>query len=223
MQRNSQKSMSDDVLPYKITVVTAITGGRDTLIRQPAQTGIQYVCFSDEDQHSKGWEVRKACDKFDPYLNAKIHKVLIHKYVDSDYTVWIDGSVEIRHSIEKMVNVFLKDYDVAVYNHSSWLNDRVRTIEDEIALCCANKVDKPERIHEQIKNNAYPKKVLPVCGIIFRRNNNQTNRLNEQWWSEICRYSVRDQLSFPYVFKEYYEIPSKILDDFVYHPHNKTL
>lgn len=25
-----------------------------------------------------------------------------------------------------------------------------------------------------------------------------TQRLNEQWWSEICRGSFRDQLSFPY-------------------------
>jgi hypothetical protein len=200
----------------KYTVVTAITGGRDVLKKQPEQDGVRYICFTDDMKiRSMGWELLPACDKFIPYLNAKIHKILIHKYIDSEYTLWIDGSVLINKSVEKMTDTFLKDNDIAVYNHRSWsVDDKVGTIEDEIAECCEKRKDDPKRIHEQYKNNVYPKRVPPVCTIIFRRNNMQMERLNEKWWSEICRYSIRDQLSFPYVFQDYYEIGGQIKEDF---------
>lgn len=162
-----------------------------------------------------GWELVPACDKFTPYLNAKIHKVLIHKYIESEYTLWIDGSVLINKSVERMTDTFLRDYDIAVYNHQSWKREeKVGTIEEEIAECCKLAKDDPKRIHEQYKNNTYPRRVPPICTIIFRRHNMQTERLNEKWWSEICRYSVRDQLSFPYVFHDYYEIGGDLHEDF---------
>jgi hypothetical protein len=28
------------------------------------------------------------------------------------------------------------------------------------------------------------------------------NALNEKWWAEICRGSSRDQISFPYVYRD---------------------
>jgi len=200
----------------KYTVVTSITGGRDILKKQPEQEGVRYVCFTDDlSIRNMGWELLPACDKFTPYLNAKIHKVLIHKYVDSEYTLWIDGSVLINKSVEKMTETFLKDHDIAVYNFKSWTREEpIETIEEEIAECCKLGKDDPKRIHEQYKNNAYPKRTPPICTIIFRRNNLQMERLNEKWWSEICRYSVRDQLSFPYVFHDYYEIGGNIKEDF---------
>mgnify|MGYP006921314466 CR=1 FL=1 len=167
-----------------------------------------------------GWELLPACDKFNPHMNAKIHKILIHKYIDSEFTIWIDGSVEITKSIEKMTELFLKDHDIAVYNYRSWTREeKIETIEDQIAECCRLGKDDPKRIHEQYKNNSYPKRIPPICPIIFRRNNLQTARLNERWWAEICRYSVRDQLSFPYVFTDYYEIGGNIKEDFLIKGH----
>lgn len=202
-----------------ITVVTAITGERDELKKQPEQEGVRYVCFTDDlKRRSMGWELLPVCDKFDPYLNAKIHKVLIHKYIDTD-TLWIDGSVEIKKDVLKMAGNYLKDNDIAVYPFSAWVNSEIKTIEEEVALCCEKNLDKHERIHEQIKDRQYPRQMPAVCTIIFRRNNRQMERLNEKWWSEICRYSVRDQLSFPYTFPEYYEIGGNILEDFIIHQH----
>lgn len=199
-----------------ITVVTAITGGKDELKKQPEQDGVRYVCFTDDMSiRSMGWELLPACDKFTPYLNAKIHKVLIHKYIKSEFTLWIDGSVLINKGVERMTETFLKDNDIAVYNFKSWSREEpIETIEDEIAECCRLNKDDHKRMHEQFKDNAYPKRVPPICTVIFRRNNMQMERLNEKWWSEICRYSVRDQLSFPYVFHDYYEIGGNIKEDF---------
>lgn len=214
--------MEENIREPEITVVTAITGGKDKLKQQPKQDGIRYVCFTDDmNIHSLGWELLPACDKFTPYLNAKIHKVLIHKYIDSPYTLWIDGSVTILKSVEKMTKLFLQDHDIAVYNHTSWSIEGIKTIADEAANCCKQGKDDPKRIHEQLINNVYPKRIPAVGTIIFRRNNLQMERLNEKWWSEICRYSVRDQLSFPYVFHDYYEIGGKIKEDFIINSHNE--
>lgn len=205
----------------KYTVVTAITGKKDTLPRVPIQEGVRFVCFTDDlIQRNMGWELLPACDKFDSYLNAKIHKVLIHKYVHTEYSLWVDSNKLPKKNVEKMCETFLKDFDVALYNHSSWKRDKmVLTIEDEVEECCEKRKDDLKRIHEQYKANAYPKRTLPFCGIIFRRHNMQTERLNEKWWSEISRYSVRDQLSFPYVFHDYYEIGGELLEDFEITPY----
>ena len=205
----------------EITVVTALTGDRDKLWIPDKVGGVKYVCFADTEYERSGWEIRKACDKFDPYLNAKIHKVLIHKYVDTRYSVWIDASVEIKKNIVRMLETFLKDHDIAVYSHLSHPREEmIKTIEQEISACIDMKKDKTERIMEQFKENSYPKdKVLPICTVIFRRHTPQMNRLNEKWWSEICRYSVRDQLSFPYVFHDYYEIGGDMKEDFGINAH----
>ena len=204
----------------KITVVTALTGKRDKLWIPEKQEEVDYVCFSDEPFTDAVWEYRKACDKFDTYLNAKIHKILIHKYIKTEYSVWIDASVEINKNIVRVLESVLKDKDIAVYNHSSWNRpEPVGTIEDEIRACIELKKDHADRIMEQYKEHTYPKKIPPVCTIIFRRHTKKMERLNEKWWSEICRYSVRDQLSFPYVFKDYHEIGGMIKEDFNIKPH----
>lgn len=200
----------------KYTVVTSVVGKEHRLIKQPVQDGVRYVCFTDDlTIRDAGWELFPACDKFNDYLNAKVHKILIHKYVDSQYTLWIDSRVEIKKSVEHMTDTFLKDHDIAVYNHSSYPRDNpITTIEEEMEACCTTGKDDPKRILEQYKKHEYPNRIPPVCSIIFRRNNLQMERLNEKWWSEICRYSVRDQLSFPYVFHEYYEIGGNMKEDF---------
>ena len=85
----------------KITVVTSITGDKDDLkpIDNP-EKGVKYICFTDDlTIDPKGWELRRVCDKFSPLLNAKIHKVLIHKYIKGN-TIWVDWSVHIRVPIK---------------------------------------------------------------------------------------------------------------------------
>lgn len=207
----------------KYTVVTAITGGRDELKEQPEQKGVRYVCFTDDmTRDPKGWELLPACDKFDPFMNAKMHKVLIHKYIDSEVTLWIDGSVVILKDVKAMADLFLKNKDIAVYNFSSWINGKVATIDEAFEECLKQKKDKLERIEEQRANNDYPAITPIVCTILFRRNTDKMKVLNQNWWSEICRYSVRDQLSFPYVFKDYELIKGNIRDNFDIIQHNEN-
>jgi hypothetical protein len=43
---------------------------------------------------------------------------------------------------------------------------------------------------------------LCECGLIIRRHTKAVAQFNDAWWSEYCRHSVRDQISFMFVAKQ---------------------
>jgi len=184
-----------------ISVITAITGGKDTLKPQPEYEGVEYVAFVENDLKDSQWKTRKACDKFvKPVMNAKIHKVLSHKYVDTPYIVWMDGSCSLKKDPRELVKL-MGDKDFAFFKHPG--RD---CVYDEADTCVQMGKGKIEEIGEQIKTYAkanYP----PHAGLLemtcfVRKNTPKANELFERWWAEICRYSNRDQISFPVVLKD---------------------
>jgi len=181
-----------------ITVVTAIAGGKDTLKKQPEYKGVKYVAFVDEDVKDEQWETHKVCDKFsEPVMNAKIHKILTHKYIDTPYIMWIDGSVTLKTDPHELIKV-LGDKDIAAFKHPG--RD---CVYDEAEACVQLGKGKVEELAEQVKN--YAKEMYPANNglfeltAFFRRNDKKINDIFEKWWVEITRYSNRDQISFPYV------------------------
>lgn len=182
----------------KVTVVTSITGAKDKLIETHARGDAQFVCFSDTPVESDLWESRPAYDKFkDNRRNSRIHKLLIHQYVDSEYSIWIDGNIELLKTPEELVEQYLKDHDIFFFNHQT--RD---CIYDEAIECVSRKLDTPENIIEQVKDYeeaGFAKhKGLWVGNFIIRRNTPKVAHFNNAWWSEYCRYSVRDQIALPY-------------------------
>ena len=139
-------------------------------------------------------------DKFtSPVMGAKIYKILAHKYLDTNISIWLDGNIYPLVSEEKMIEEWLGDADIAVFEHNHhW------TIYQEVEVIRRMFKNRPwiyEEAKEQIKN--YPDLPLSMCGMIIRRHNSLVERFNEAWWSEICRYGQRDQLSFPVVMKRF--------------------
>ncbi len=63
-------------------------------------------------------------------------------------------------------------------------------------------LDDVETIIEQVKryeDAGFAKnKGLYECGVIIRRHTKKVIELNNFWWAEYCRGSIRDQISFPY-------------------------
>jgi hypothetical protein len=139
-------------------------------------------------------------DKFtDPVMNAKIYKVLPHRYFDVEYSIWMDGTIyplTTKHEYVKL----LGDADIAVFRHP-WR----KCLYDE-AGPASERVPHNQKavITEQMKrykHEGMPKDFgMGECGMLIRRHNAVTEEFNEKWWAEICRFSRRDQLSFPYVW-----------------------
>lgn len=181
-------------------VYTSITGLKDNLKHNQNFEGAEFIAFKDNslpDLNNKHWEFRKPCDLFtDPNRNAKYHKVLAHQ-LDTDVSLWIDGSITLLRPLHDLVDTFLKDSDICLFKH--YKRD---CIYDEAEVVKQYKLDYPDRIDAQIdryKREGYPKKNgLHECTIILRRHTPRIEELNRCWWDEICRGSRRDQLSFDY-------------------------
>lgn len=199
------KSLKID--PKSVVVYTAITNKTndyDELKDQPTK-GVDFIAFLESPIISKTWQSRVIHKNFpDPNRNAKIHKILSHKYFpDKLYSLWIDGSVSIKFpfSIEKLIEIYLSDADLALFKHS----DR-HCLYQEANICMQRGLDNPEIIKEQIQRytqEGHPSNFgLGECTILLRRHTDQIKKFNEAWWEEIQKGSKRDQISFPYLINK---------------------
>ncbi len=162
-----------------ITVYSAICGGKD----KPRRDDV--LCFSEYDRFK------------DPRMNAKIYKVLAHKFIVTEYSIWIDGNIQLTVPPEMLIEL-MGEYDCAVFQHPER-----KDIYQEGAFIIQKGKDGAAVVGEQLADyrmSGWSRWDLGMCGIIMRRHTRDMARRNEQWWSEICRYSARDQLSFPVVF-----------------------
>lgn len=134
--------------------------------------------------------------------SSKIYKILSHKFFKDDITFWIDGNIFLLKEPEELVQEWLGEADMAVFEHNHhW------TIYQEVDVIRKMFKSRPwiyEEAKDQIKE--YPDMKLSMCGLIIRRNNDRVNAFNEAWWSEICVHGQRDQLSFPVVLKRFPEL-----------------
>jgi len=159
-----------------ITVYTSLNNDKDTPVE-----GVLNIC---------------TYDKFtDPRRNSRASKILAHTYINSEFSIYIDGNITLNVSPETIIDKYLKDYDIAVFRHP------VRDcIFDEAMTCAKLKLDDPEIIIEQAKayeDLGFAKhKGLAECGIIIRRHTPEIENFNNTWWAEYSRYSRRDQISF---------------------------
>lgn len=180
-------------------IYTAITGGYDDLKPQPDK-GVPYVAFTDLPA-SPPWEVRPVHAGLDANRNAKIHKVMPHKFFpDAEYSLWIDGScrVEFPFDLARLVQTYLQDADLAVFRHP-----QRNCAYDEARVCKNQNLDSHDIIDRQVRRytaEGYPSNYgLGECSVVLRRHTAACARFNEAWWQEILNGSRRDQISFNYV------------------------
>lgn len=188
----------------QLVIYTAISGGYDRL-REPEAVSetCDYVCFSDRNLRSRRWSIRRFDEAFDDStFAAKKPKVLPHRYfADYDYSIWVDGNILVKRDLRPLVDEYLIDVDVALFEHPTGR----RSIAREAEKCIELNKELPSRLREQVQRYyelGYPdpNHSLPTCFVIFRRHNAESIRLAmEEWWSHILCYSKRDQVSFPFV------------------------
>lgn len=134
-----------------------------------------------------------------PVMNAKIYKILPHKYFSSEFSIYVDGNIFLNVPDTKILNDLLKDSDMAVFRHPvrKCLYQEYLPAKDRVMQVYKNLID--EQILKYRQEGMPEMFGLAECGMIIRRHNDITNEFNDRWWAEICRYTNRDQVSFPYV------------------------
>ncbi len=214
----------------KPVVYTAFSKGYDTLKSPPAhwRDEVDFVAFLEEERPVAGWEIRPLHHGFaDPCRNAKIHKILPHKYFPNrEYSLWVDGSIEITTplSFAELVQECLGTSDLAVFRHR-----RRNCAYHEAAECIYRGRDAEDIIDRQMlmyRADGYPPNhgLIEGC-VLLRRHTATVQRFNEMWHDIISRYSRRDQLSFNYVAEKvglnFRHLPGIYTDNphFTYVPH----
>ena len=208
---------------YRVVVYTAIFGSKDKLKEVRRYPGIDYVCFTDDENlKSRSWTIKKIdAPSIDPRKNAKIYKILPHRFFSNyEYSLWIDGTHIPTIDIRFLVHKFLVKDDIALFSHPAR-----RCIYEEMQACVKCNKDDAEIIKKQeakYQRENYPEmNGLAACTVILRRHNApQIKKTMEDWWREIEQYSIRDQLSFNYVAHrnnlKYAVLPGDVYDNYFF-------
>jgi hypothetical protein len=189
-----------------ITTFTAILGPiKDQLRpviapRDKNRRCTRYICFSDaigiEEGADLGWSIRRPVWRHDdPRRMARWHKVNSDLAIpDADYTLWCDGSEQLKVNPWNLVDQYLAGADLATFRHP----DRA-CVYAELEMCMRRRKDNEAAMKQQIERYRIagwpPNKGLFETNVVLRRHSPAVLEFNRAWWTEISGGSLRDQLS----------------------------
>lgn len=183
-------------------VYTALTGGYEGLLDQPitAKSTIPFICFTDNPEiKSNTWQVRHVTQVFngDNIRNQRHPKIRAHAFLpDFDRSLYIDNNVILRQTPEQIFN----DADLISGMSLPWHSHR-ETVAKEFSAIITERLDDPARVNEQLAHyKATFEEVLqqrPFWNAILIRDHHHPTvvKAMDTWFSHVCRYSRRDQLS----------------------------
>ena len=222
----------------KIAVVTSSIGTNRLLEPVPFE-GIDYHAFVDGNAANNKWITHPIVEfSNDPTYtnrrNAKVYKVLPFAFLpEYDYFFWVDSTHRLETNPYEVINKYLNDTDVAVFKHPE--RD---CIYPEGKVVMDVKFDHRNLVEDQLafyKDMCYPEhNGLYELPVRLQRNTPLTQRMGWMWWEQICMFSSRDQISFPFVCHQLGIKPSilpgransikgnTIMPQLIYSNHNRT-
>ena len=190
----------------RIAVYTCIVGNYDNIIEpQIIEPGIDYYVFTDQECLINSKWTKIDITHFEDYknlssikLNRKIKMLPFIYLPDYDYSIYIDGNIEITGRILPQIKE-MENCGLGIHYH------RTRDcIYDELVRVAYLRKAKIAIAREQIKaykKDGYPRhNGLYENTVLIRKHSDMSTRdLMESWWKEFLLYPTRDQLSLPYI------------------------
>jgi len=184
---------------------TAVTGGYDRLIdHKYLDVDADYVCFTDNPRllrHKRCgiWEIRPlAFDMLDNTKNARWHKTHPQLlFPDYEISVWVDGNLNILTPyLQKLLLSGKGALRVPVHYSRNCVYEEIKAVvshhkEQQSIAYIARDFLLSQHMPEQYG--------LCETNIIYRRHGDgKVQKIMDDWWKCIEKYSKRDQLSFTY-------------------------
>ena len=185
-------------------LVTALYGDYETLRPLPEFHGFDdAVCFTDNPNLvADGWRIEVLPSSAHPRLAAKAPKMLPFDYVKAEMAVWIDAAFEITgEGFREFCEQALEGKDIIVWDHPDIAERSCLYVEAEFCQDWPKYEVWP--IREQTAH--YRAEGMPegfglwACGVIVWRNTDSARQFGWAWHQENLRWSVQDQVSFPYL------------------------
>ncbi len=130
-------------------------------------------------------------------MQAKWYKILAHKALDCDVSLWIDGRIELdslNGAVERLST------DLALLRHP-----QRNCIYTEASHCQRARRGDPARIATAVaryRAEGHPPEFgLWRGGVILRRHTPATAAFNQAWWREVTMSTSRDQIILPVVLR----------------------
>lgn len=183
-----------------VAVVSSCYGGVDVLLTPPPQSVHvdRWVMVTDQENVPDGWEViHQPRPWVHPRFAAKHAKTQPFEYVNTDVAIWLDSGAVItsEHLVEVALETLGQD-DIALWRHPE-RND----VWSEATTSAAMGKYNGQHCREQAEH--YRSQGLPdalyATGCIAWKNTIRNYRFGRAWLAEQLRWSLQDQLSFPYV------------------------
>ena len=167
---------------------------------------LRHVCLTDDPNlRSNDWEIVLVdriipddCHRSQRYFKTKPHII----FPNYKYSLYLDNTIVLKRKTEDFLRMIFENKSISENDpffclpyHSQF------NLINEFNACANNKLDDQFRIYEQlndyIKTNLNALKKRAYWGAILLRNHNHKKlvKFSEIWFSHICRYSRRDQLS----------------------------
>lgn len=206
------------------TVFTAIFGEYDDLKRPfNLSQHWKYVVYTDQDLESDVWEIRKVpVMEFGPAKTARWYKINFHKHIDTEDSLWVDGTFFINCDLNRWWKRFQEP--MTVINHP-FDNCIYTDVKSCIGLGRGDFWKLTEQAHDYRNMGIPMNNGLIASGILMRRNTPEVRKICETWWSQVEKYTERDQIGFGYAAWKHPGIVNYIdwnyttMNEFIHVPH----
>ena len=180
-------------------VFTAIVNDFEPIKDGQNTHGADFVIFTDTPHKSTVWRQLSATNLFtDSRRNARWHKAnSLIQFPNYEYTIWLDGSMEMKTNALWLVDNYMQDYDIAVFKHPlrDCLYDEAQVVVSK-GKECRSILD---RQLDRYRNEGYPShNGLGETKCVIRRNTPQVKYFEMLWNHELVNFSKRDQCSLNY-------------------------
>lgn len=191
---------------HKIALISASLGGFDKRsIHVPQSLPYDHHHFSDENLPPRDRAML-------PRLQAKIPKFFGWQLRPGyDFYMWLDGNLSMAHpDTLKYFYDNCKDHDITVFRHGCrptiWKEWRyTKQGLDEQSRYLVGRYEN-EWMDEQMQmiqdDKDYVDDFAVTGGMFMYKNTPKVHAMFKEWWYQNTRYSVQDQISFPYVLKK---------------------
>lgn len=189
----------------KIAVYTCITGNYDNIIMPLVyEKNCDYILFTNNKElKSDFWKIIYIDDNKlnnNTLLNRFI-KMHPQKYLnDYDFSIYIDGNIQLVSTISEYVDKVNSKTGLAIHKHHY-----STSLQDELKSCKKYSKGDYKKLYKQV--NYYYSKGFPnnfgmyECNMIITDlHNPNAIKILDNWWNEFCSSSSnRDQFSLPFV------------------------
>lgn len=187
----------------KVVIYTAVLGDYDEL-KNPLYVDkkIDYVCFTNNTELTSDIWHMVNIDVADGEYRRYARKLKMSPHIlfpQYETSIWVDAKFLIKADLRSYIEKYQKNKPILCFPHFER-----NCIYEEGKACIKSGRGKKEAIERQLEQyykQGYPSEAgLYETGCLVRKHNNLVcQRIMNDWDLELKKYSLRDQISFPYV------------------------